>query len=227
MADKPPTSDSRGEVGASALLPAPAAETAQGGLFDDLRDEGLPLRKRGGLGIGRAPGVRNRRTEAMRDLYLRLGYSHPMLWLGEVLTRSVHELARELQCKPVEALAEQRKAAADLLPYMESRQPLNIHDDRERSPNVLIVGDVTHAVKAARQARADGAMAIDDDVLDAVAEHVTNQGVSGDGLEASHGDPSHDGTQALDVTPQSDLAGDHASRSSDPPSRDDDGDATP
>jgi hypothetical protein len=146
------------------------AEKASDLFEEDVPREALPLLRR--AGIGRAKGAGNRRTQEMRELYLRMGYTHPMLWLGEILSRPVHELARELHCHPVEALAEQRKAAADLMPYMESRQPLKIHDDRERNPNILIVGDVRAPIAAARQARADGSMSIDDDVLEAVANHV-------------------------------------------------------
>ena len=187
-----------GKVGASRALPAIAAKAET--LFPDeeIPQAALPLLRR--AGIGRAKGAGNRRTQAMRDLYLRMGYTHPMLWLGEIISRPVNELARELHCDAVDALAEQRKAAADLLPYMESRQPLQIHDDRERSPNVLIVGDVRSVVAAERQVSRSGAMAIDDDVLEAVAKHVQDQGLSTAAPEGDARSPTHDDSQALENT---------------------------
>jgi hypothetical protein len=170
------------KIGVSHSAPAPAEKARELFPEHEIPREALPLLRR--AGIGRAKGAGNRRTQAMRELYLRMGYVHPMLWLGEILSRPVTELAKELHCKAVEALAEQRKAAADLLPYLESRMPLQIHDDRERSPNVLIVGDVRAAVGEARRARAEGAMSIDDDVLEAVALHVQNQGLTTSGAAA-------------------------------------------
>jgi hypothetical protein len=135
----------------------------------------------------------------MRELYLRMGYTHPMLWLGEVLSRPVEELAKELRCKPVEALAEQRKAAADLMPYMESRKPLQIHDDRDRSPNILIVGDVRSVVAGERQAARNGAMAIDDDVLEAVTNHVENQRLAAKAPEQGAQAPGAQEAQGVDI----------------------------
>jgi hypothetical protein len=179
-------------------LPAIAAKAETLFPDDEIPREALPLLRR--AGIGRAKGAGNRRTQAMRDLYLRMGYTHPMLWLGEIISRPVNELAKELHCDPVDALAEQRKAAADLMPYMESRQPLQIHDDRERSPNVLIVGDVRSVLASERQVARSGAMAIDDDVLEAVAKHVQDQGLSAPAPEAVAQEPWHDDSQALENT---------------------------
>jgi hypothetical protein len=222
MADHTRVTNITGGIRASEPLPAEAPES-QVELFEGgLREDALPLARRGGLGIGRARGTPNRRTVAMRDLYLRSGYSHPMLWLGEIITRPVAELARELGCDRLDALGEQRKAAADLLPYLESRMPLNIHDDRERSPNVLIVGDVTHVVAQARQARQDGAMGIDDDVLDAVANHLQDQSLGGDVREPSHGEASHATTQGVDNTPENRHPVTDRKSVDDPPPRADD-----
>jgi hypothetical protein len=190
--------DESAKTGASRSVQAIAAKAETLFPDDEVPREALPLLRR--AGIGRAKGAGNKRTEAMRELYLRMGYTHPMLWLGEILSRPVAELAKELQCKAIEALDEQRKAAADLLPYMESRRPLQIHDDRERSPNVLIVGDVRSVIAAERQAAAGGAMAIDDDVIDAVTKHVENQPLSTPRCEPGAQQPGHDTTQAVDNT---------------------------
>ena len=140
---------------------------------------------------GRPAGSPNKRTLAMREHYLKRGYAHPMLWMGEVLSRPVAQLAEELGCELVDALEVQRKVAADLAPYLESKMPSQLSVDKNDGLPVLIMGEI----RAARRSEAlpEGAMAIDDDLADAIQQ---NQRVSAEPPAQSHGDKSHDVAKA-------------------------------
>ena len=75
---------------------------------------------------GRPPGSKNRSSEEWRT-YLLGQYRSPLVVLAETYSRSVSDLAVELGCKPVEALALQVRAAVELAPYLHSRQPVEVN----------------------------------------------------------------------------------------------------
>lgn len=116
---------------------------------------------------GRPKGATNRRVAQMRDTYLRMGYTHPMIWMGEVLGRSVQQLASDLGCEQIEALDVQRKVAAELMPYLESKMPTMVEATASDGVPVLIVGEIKAAAPGALAS--DGDMAIDDDLAAAIA----------------------------------------------------------
>lgn len=95
-------------------------------LLDDLpgdstkRDIGLRQR-----GPGRPKGALNRKTEDWAD-YLLNRYSSPLVGLAEICSRRVLDLAAELRCKPLEALAIQLRAMAELAPYLHGKKPVEI-----------------------------------------------------------------------------------------------------
>lgn len=172
-----------GENGVSGLSPARQAELFEPG------DENAasPFLAMAIRSTGRPKGSANKRTLAMRDLYLRKGYAHPMLWMGEVLTRPVRELAELLSCDLVEALEIQRKVAADLAPYLESKMPTQVKAPDGEGLPVLIMGEMR--VSRRSENRDDGSMAIDDDMADAIQE---NQRLSARPAQASDGAASDD-----------------------------------
>jgi hypothetical protein len=145
---------------------------------------------------GSRKGVPNRRTAAMRDLYLRMGLPHPLIWMGQVLKMGVDGLAEELGCQRLEAAELLRKVASDALPYIEGKQPLRVQAEGGGLP-VMIVGDLGQARQAIADARSEGALAIDDDIELAMIAHERNQGLSGEPGASSHGDASHDEVNAL------------------------------
>ncbi len=141
---------------------------------------------------GSRKGRPNKRTIEMRDLYLRSGFPHPLLWYGAMLREGVDGLAGALDCSLAEAADLLRKIAADALPYLESRMPTKVTaGDGERLP-VLIVGDFAQARDQAAAARRDGAMAIDDDLDEQIQRLSAGEG------DRSHGDGSHDAAQGVE-----------------------------
>lgn len=88
-------------------------------------------------GRGRPAGALNRRNAKFRD-YILSQHSHPGLALARTYDRPVELLAAELQCTLAEAAALQVRAAAELLPYIEGKQPISV-DLRRRHDVVLIM----------------------------------------------------------------------------------------
>lgn len=94
-------------------------------------------------GVGRPRGAKNRRTEAWRD-YLTRRYAHPLETLASIQSQPVDKLAAELGCKPVEALAIIKSAAAELAPYIESKMPVGV-DLGVRAGLTLAIAGITHS----------------------------------------------------------------------------------
>ncbi len=143
---------------------------------------------------GRPKGAANKRTLEMRDLYLRSGFTHPMLWQGHMLTSKVEDLALALSCSKADAAELQRKIASDLLPYLESKMPTKVDVKDERLP-VLVVGETLASIA---QARSDGSLAIDDDLAEGLFPPQKNQSISPADGDGSHGDGSHDAGKLLE-----------------------------
>lgn len=131
-----------GETGGS--LPVRGADAEQLALLPEgrvTRDQ-VELLPRG---RGRPRGSVNRRTAAWRD-YLARRYTHPLETLAAIQSTPADVLAAQLGCKPVEALAIIKSAAAELAPYMEGKQPIAI--DLNANINqlgMLVIEGVTHS----------------------------------------------------------------------------------
>jgi len=145
---------------------------------------------------GRPRGAPNKRTLEMRDLYLRSGFPHPLLWQGHMLKLGIDGAAAMLCCDRLEAAEILRKIAADALPYLESKMPTKVDVKDERLPVLVIREHDTRASLA--QGRSAGALAIDDDLADALIAPEQNQGLGADGAQGSHGQGSHDQSEALE-----------------------------
>lgn len=160
--------------------------------------DAAPFRARPTPVGGSRRGVPNKRNAQLRDLYLKSGMPHPVLWMGSVLRMGVDGLAEALGCKTVEAMYLMRKIAADAAPYIESRQPtrVDVPDGARRA--VLVVGELEDAARAVEAARVDGVLAIDDDLPRALREAQQDQRLAAAPAAGSHGEGSHDDAQAID-----------------------------
>lgn len=88
-------------------------------------------------GRGRPPGARNKRNTKFRDQILSL-HSHPGVALARAYDRPVELLAAELGCSKEEAFKIQIRAAAELLPYIEGKQPVTL-DVRQKHDMVMVL----------------------------------------------------------------------------------------
>ena len=182
-----------GGQGVSGGSPATFFEKLDG---DDLALEHAAPFKVMPVSPGRPKGAMNKRTREMRDLYLKSGLPHPLLWQGRMLQLGIDGLRTLLGdgCTRLEAAELLRKIAADALPYLESKMPTAIDVKDERLP-VLVVAETSRSLRAARSA---GALSIDDDLVDVLVGPEENQGL-GDGEDPrSHDAGSHDHAQRLD-----------------------------
>jgi hypothetical protein len=125
------------------------------------RDAGtaVAIQRRGGR--GRRPGSLNRRNADFRA-YILSQHMHPGLALARTYDRPVELLAAELNCTLVEAATLQARAAAELLPYVESKMPVLAKIER-RGDVVLIMPGQGMAEEA----------------IDAIARDVTERSAEG------------------------------------------------
>lgn len=110
-------------------------------------------------GRGRPTGARNKRNTKFRDQILGLG-PHPALALQRAYSTPVEALAATLGCSRLEAYQLQVRAAAELLPYIEGKMPVQL-DIRQAHDVVLIMG---------------GAPGVGGDQLEAIAREVGGAG---------------------------------------------------
>lgn len=130
----------------------------EAGLLDLFEDEPLfagPVRHvadtlERAKGRGRPRGAANKRTLQMRETVLKMGFRHPMLNLAALANATPIDLARELSCETLEAANMILKANAELLPYFESKRPVEI-DVTERRLGVLVVGEIGTGTAASDQ----------------------------------------------------------------------------
>lgn len=94
-------------------------------------------------GRGRPPGALNKRSAKFRDQILALG-PHPALALARAYSMPVEQLAAVLECTKLEAFQCAQRAAVELLPYVEGKQPVQV-ELRTHKDVVLIMpgGDLT------------------------------------------------------------------------------------
>ncbi len=185
-ADKADETAARGVFGG---LPSEPAKNGELDLGDE--NAAMPFARLAPRSAGRPVGATNRRVAQMRDTYLRIGFTHPMLWMGEVLSRPVSQLAEELSCSALEALDVQRKVAGDLLPYLESKMPTQVTAAAGDGVPVLMIGEIT-AHRASTRGQ-DGSMAIDDDLAEEIQHfQQVKQDEAKAAADKSHGEASHD-----------------------------------
>jgi hypothetical protein len=127
MADHPsPVSDELAEARDLCALPDPLQ-------LDLLRDQvpGRDARTAAQLaerrGRGRPPGALNKRNGKFREQLLAMcGGQHPALVLARATVTPVEQLSAVLECSRAEAYGFQQRAAAELLPYIEGKQPTQV-----------------------------------------------------------------------------------------------------
>ncbi|NIJ34327.1 hypothetical protein [Sphingomonas oligoaromativorans] len=128
---------------AGPLLPLRDAEQ-----LELLRDDGGRLdvvqAKRAPRGVGRPAGARNQRTQEVRD-YLLGRYAHPLEVLAQIISRPIDAIVAETGCRPIEALALVKSAAAELAPYVEGKMPVAVDLNIYREIPTLVIEGVTHA----------------------------------------------------------------------------------
>lgn len=126
------------------------------------------------VGRGRPKGSANKRTTAMRDYLLKKGLRHPMENLAMMANADPHQLAKELSeerldkdrgyrpvlagCTPLEAAQLIIKANVELMPYFESKRPVEV-ELNERRLGVLLIGEIGDTGAAA-----DGFMSLTGEV---------------------------------------------------------------
>src|SRR5574337_55200 len=168
-----------GEKGVLARAPSDLFENIDAGEAQMLADS-APFPARPQPIGGSRKGIPNKRTTQMRDLYLRMGLPHPLLWQGQLLQRGVDQLAKDLDCRAIEAAELLAKVADRLAPYIEGKQPTAVKIEGGRGLPVLVLGELAAAREGLIAARDEGALAIDDELEGAIGRHERNQGLSGD-----------------------------------------------
>lgn len=184
------------ENGVVAGSPADLFENFSAGEAQAIADAS-PFRSRPTPLGGSRKGIPNKRNAQMRDLYLKSGFPHPLLWQGSLLRMGVDGVASALGCDLIEAAELLRKVASDALPYIEGKMPTRVQVDAGQGLPVLVFGERDAAVASLRQARDEGAMAIDDDLEGAVRRYEQKQALSEDDGVRQSGDASHDDCKAL------------------------------
>ncbi|MGJ0393025.1 MAG: hypothetical protein ACR650_09745 [Methylocystis sp.] len=147
---------------------------------------------------GSRKGSPNRRTEDFRRYYASLGLADPLLFLGHLISAKTADVARELGCKPVQALEVQRKAAEGLAPYLHSKQPTKVDVEGAEGLPVLVVQQFEGGAQQLAEARQAGAMTIDGDLVEALSENEEKQRLKAEAARQSHDAQSHGEPQAPD-----------------------------
>lgn len=94
---------------------------------------------------GRPAGSVARKT-AEWAAFMLSRYRSPLVVMAETYSRPLRDLAEELGCTPLEAFELQQKAAAELAPYVHSKQPTGLQLDG--APDAPVVLAVTPAMAA-------------------------------------------------------------------------------
>lgn len=126
------------------------------------RDAGVAVQVAERRGRGRPPGSRNKRNAKFRDQILALG-PHPAIALQRAYSTPVETLAAALGCTKLEAAQLGIRAAVELLPYIEGKQPVTV-DLRQQHDVVLIMG---------------GAPGVTGEVLEGIAHQVAEDAEPG------------------------------------------------
>jgi hypothetical protein len=142
-------------------------------------------------GRGRPTGSLNKRNAKFREQLLALA-PHPALALARAYSTPVETLAAQLGCTKLEAAQLGIRAAAEVLPYIEGKQPISV-DVRQRSDVVMIMA---------------GGPGVPGAQLDAIAADVNAcmvEGIDWETVEIEELSPSFQGVPAQDVSPEPDA----------------------
>ena len=145
------------------------------------RDAGTAVAVSRSRGRGRPPGALNKRNAKFRDQILALG-PHPALALQRAYSTPVETLAAQLECSKLEAAQLAIRAASELLPYVEGKQPVTV-DLRQQHDVVLIMG---------------GAPGVQGEELERIADQVNEAEESGLDWESAEFEELPSGTESGD-----------------------------
>lgn len=151
------------EAANGALLPLRDAEQLEllrdgRGRLDGIAAKAAPR------GRGRPPGAKNKKTEAI-GRYITEQFGDPLVALASIYARATDTIVAELGCKPIEALAIQAKAAAEVAPYVHGKQPVAI-DMTLKADMVLAIAGLTDTQEAVEELQAGEWVEVSDDDLD-------------------------------------------------------------
>ncbi|HSU40128.1 MAG TPA: hypothetical protein VLJ38_11180, partial [Polyangiaceae bacterium] len=110
-------------------------------------------------GRGRPPGALNKRSAKFREQLLAMcNGQHPALVLARATTTPVEQLAAVLECGRAEAFGFQLRAAVELMPYLEGKQPTQVELRTHRDVVLIMPSGGTSAEELERIAdeAADG-----------------------------------------------------------------------
>lgn len=120
---------------------------------EEMMDAQLPLLPVPGVerekrGRGRPAGSVNKSTQEW-SRYIQTNYRSPLEFFAETCNRPALQLAKELDCEPLEAFKAQMICAKELAPYLHSKMPAAAGGDREPVQIVIEAGgvDVTDQVQ--------------------------------------------------------------------------------
>ncbi|CAA0096187.1 Uncharacterised protein [Starkeya nomas] len=149
-------------------------------------------------GAGRPAGAQNKVTRDIRRLILAK-HKHPLLALAEIYSMSVHDLARELGCKPEAALDRQIRAAEAVAPYVAAKQAaVDEHGETAMPTLVMNFGG-----QAGTPSAGDGARVLSIGTI--ASQALQYQGVSESERDGSHGEGSHESNQGIDDADETDV----------------------
>jgi len=161
MADEVPAAAVSAAIAAAGpLLPLRDAEQLEL-LRDDRGELDRVAARRAARGVGRPPGSANKRTKDVRD-YLLSRYAHPLEVLAQIISRPIDQIVAETGCKPIEALALVKSAAAELAPYVEGKMPVAV-DLSVRGDMTLAIEGLTHSAEEIRELAQAEFVEVDDD----------------------------------------------------------------
>lgn len=175
--------------------------TADEGLFGDLIDAAAPAplrdepapRRVGGSRAGRP----NRLSVQFSQFYQASGLPHPVLAMGHLLRLGPSGIATAWGIDILDALKAYQRAAEIAAPYIARKQPLALEVSVEALP-VMVLGDLDQATDDLLQARAEGSLSIDDDLVQGLQRYQQNQRVIAQHEDKSHNEGSQDASQPFD-----------------------------
>lgn len=172
-----------GELDAAAgdqldLLPADQEPV---GALEEIAKKGHDQRR----GRGKPKGSTNKRNTQVFDYLDTMGHRDPATTLSFIQSVDTRDLATYLGCKPKEALAIQRQAAADLMPYKYAKKPveLNVGEGVKGLP-VIAIGELNMQVNTV----ADGPQALGEPI----GQTIENVDETEPASVRQEGDQSHD-----------------------------------
>lgn len=156
------------------------------------RDAGTAVAVAERRGRGRPPGALNKRNQRFREQLLAMCHGqHPALVLARATVTPVEQLAATLDCARSEAYGFQLRAAAELLPYLEGKQPVQVEFSRRADVVLVMAGN--------------GGGSIDGGELQAIADEASQgmaEGVDWETAEVMDVLPSLTGEPLQGVSPE-------------------------